>query len=200
MLAFSGKLFASRLAPTRGCGCLRVRGDPEFFREQARSHRGFKCHVSQEEFGLTANAPWRSFAADTLALILFFTATGILNERFVAGMNWEQVLHARLLGAALMVVSGRPYGLWRDWIMRFAGTTRFSQIAWDSLALVSFQVPIYAAILAISGATAEELLRGACGVTVIMLALGRPYGAFLNFVRRRFGLPAGGEKPMSLSA
>ncbi|WP_460125920.1 L-alanine exporter AlaE [Pseudomonas sp. S2_C03] len=148
---------------------------------------------------MSGNTTWRSFAADTLALILFFTVTGILNERFVAGMSWEQVLHARLLGAALMVISGRPYGLWRDWIMHYAGTTRFSQIAWDSLALVSFQVPIYAAILAISGANVDELLRGALGVTVIMLALGRPYGAFLNFVRHRFGLPSGGEKPMSLN-
>ncbi|WP_459208360.1 L-alanine exporter AlaE [Pseudomonas sp. MLB6B] len=36
------------------------------------------------------------FIADTTALIVFFTTTGALNERFVAGMSWEQVLHARL--------------------------------------------------------------------------------------------------------
>jgi hypothetical protein len=142
---------------------------------------------------------WRSFAADTLALILFFTVTGILNERFIAEMAWEQVLHTRLLGAGLMVLTGRPYGLWRDWFMRFSSTSRSSQILWDSLALVSFQVPIYAAILAICGANGEELLYGSLGVTVIMLTLGRPYGAFLNFVRGRFGLPDGGEKPMSLN-
>lgn len=145
------------------------------------------------------NHRWRSFTADTLALVLFFTTTGVINERFIAGMTWEQVLDARLLGAGLMVLSGRPYGLWRDWVMGFAGTGRWSQLAWDSLALVSFQVPIYAAILAISGANAQELLYGSLGVIVIMLAMGRPYGAFLNFVRARFGLPAGGEKPMSLN-
>ncbi|VTN11532.1 Protein of uncharacterised function (DUF1144) [Raoultella terrigena] len=44
-----------------------------------------------------------AFIADTAALILFFTTTGIINERVIAGMTWEQVLHARLLGAALMV-------------------------------------------------------------------------------------------------
>ncbi|GLK88869.1 L-alanine exporter AlaE [Pseudomonas turukhanskensis] len=142
---------------------------------------------------------WRSFAADTLALLLFFTLTGVLNEHFVAGLALDQVLHARLLGALLMVVCGRPYGLWRDWLLGFANSRRRSQILWDSLALVSFQVPIYAAILLISGASGEELLRGVLGVTVIMLALGRPYGAFLNVVRRCFGLEAGGEKPMSLS-
>jgi hypothetical protein len=50
--------------------------------------------------------PRRAFIADTTALILFFTTTGIINERFLAGMAWEQVLHARLLGAVLMVPSG----------------------------------------------------------------------------------------------
>ncbi|KNH05293.1 Permease of the drug/metabolite transporter (DMT) superfamily [Candidatus Burkholderia brachyanthoides] len=42
--------------------------------------------------------------ADMPALILFFTTTGVINERFIAGMIWDQVLHARLLGAALMAV------------------------------------------------------------------------------------------------
>ena len=120
----------------------------------------------------------RAFVADTTALILFFTATGIINERFVAGMTWEQVFHARLLGAVLMVPVGRPYGVWRDWIMRNARPDRLSRLLWDSLALVSFQVPIYAAIIAVSGASGRGLLLGVLGATVMMLALGRPYGAF----------------------
>jgi L-alanine exporter len=141
----------------------------------------------------------RAFIADTTALILFFTTTGIINERFIAGMTWEQVLHARLLGAALMVPIGRPYGIWRDWIMQHARPDRMSQLLWDSLALVSFQVPIYAAIIAVSGASGRGLLLGVLGATVMMLALGRPYGAFLNWVRALFGVPPGGMRPMSLN-
>jgi ABC-type antimicrobial peptide transport system permease subunit len=57
---------------------------------------------------------WRAFTADTLALVVFFTITGMINERFIAGMSWDQVLHARLLGALLMVPVARPYGAWRD--------------------------------------------------------------------------------------
>ena len=66
--------------------------------------------------------------------------------------------------------------------------------------LVSFQVPIYAAIIAISGASGRGLLLGVLGATAIMLVSGRPYGAFLNWIRRLFGLPPGGEKPMSLQS
>ena len=141
----------------------------------------------------------RSFAADTLALIVFFTTTGILNERFVAGMQWDQVLHARLLGAALMVPVGRPYGVWRDRVMAHAGPGRLSRLLWDSFALVSFQVPIYAAIIALSGASGRGLVLGTLGALVMMLVLGRPYGAFLAWVRRGFGLPPESLKPMSLN-
>lgn len=139
-----------------------------------------------------------AFIADTTALIVFFTTTGILNERLIAGMTWDQVLHARLLGAALMIPVARPYGLWRDWVMTRASSGRVSRLIWDSIALISFQVPIYAAIIAFSGASGEGLVRGTLGAAVMMLALGRPYGAFLNRVRKLFGLPPGGDKPMSL--
>ena len=71
---------------------------------------------------------------------------------------------------------------------------------WDSVALLSFQVPLYAAIIASSGASAGGLVRGTLGAAVMMLLLGRPYGVFLNWIRRLFGLPAGGEKPMSLNS
>lgn len=140
----------------------------------------------------------RSYVADTLALILFFTTTGIINERFVAGMASDQVLQARLIGAVLMVPVGRPYGLWRDWMVRHAGPTRLSHLLWDGLALMSFQVPIYAAIIAVSGASGVGLLRGVLGAAVMMLVLGRPYGAFLDWIRHLFGLPPGGDRPMSL--
>jgi hypothetical protein len=141
----------------------------------------------------------RSFLADTVALLIFFTATGALNERFIAGMSWEEVCNARLLGAVLMVPVARPYGLWRDWMMKRASEATMSQLFWDSLSLMTFQVPIYAAIIAISGAEGGGLLSGILGAAVMMLVLGRPYGAFLNAVRRLFRLPKGGSKPMSLN-
>lgn len=141
-----------------------------------------------------------AFFADTTALIVFFTITGIINERVLAGMTWEQVFHARLLGAALMVPVARPYGVWRDWLMKRAGSNRLSKLLWDSAALVSFQAPIYAVIIAVSGASGSGLIKGTLGAALMMLLLGRPYGAFLNAVRKLFGLPPGGDKPMSLNS
>lgn len=141
----------------------------------------------------------RAFIADTTALLLFFTTTGIINERFIAGMTWNQVFHARLIGAVLMIPVARPYGIWRDWVMKYAGPGRFSRLLWDSLALMTFQVPLYAVIIAFSGASGSGLVKGTLGAAMMMLCLGRPYGAFLNGIRRLFSLPPGGEKPMSLN-
>ncbi|MET0429910.1 MAG: L-alanine exporter AlaE [Microvirga sp.] len=141
--------------------------------------------------------PRRAFIADTLALLLFFTTTGVINERFIAGMAWEQVFHARLLGGALMVPVGRPYGIWRDRLMRHARPDPLSQVFWDSLALVSFQVPLYAAIIAVSGASGRGLLSGVLGATVMMVVLGRPYGAYLIWVRGLFGLAPDGTRSTS---
>jgi len=130
----------------------------------------------------------RSFIADTLALFIFFTVTGVINERYVVGMTWEQVLYARLLGTMIMIPSGRPYGLWRDLFMRRAKETSLSQSFWDSAALLTFQTPIYASIIFFSGARGFDLLLGALGAAIMMVSLGRPYGMFLSSIRRFFGL------------
>ncbi|MEM9795496.1 MAG: L-alanine exporter AlaE [Pseudomonadota bacterium] len=141
----------------------------------------------------------RAFIADTLALVIFFTLTGIVNERLIAGMDWDEVLAARLIGAPLMVLTARPYGLWRDWALaRLPDKGATARLLSDSLVLLVFQVPIYVAIIFAGGARGAELWRGAFGAAILMLILGRPYGLWLDWVRGRFGLPPGGQRPMSL--
>ena len=145
-----------------------------------------------------AHARLRSFFADTLALVVFFTITGALNERFVAGMSWSEVATSRGIGAPLMVLTARPYGVWRDWFMkRFP--SKWPTLS-DGAALLLFQVPIYAGILWASGAESGGILIGAASYAVLMLLLGRPYGIWLEFVRKRFGLSGPGQRPMSLGS
>ncbi|MBP1848836.1 L-alanine exporter AlaE [Rhizobium halophytocola] len=140
-----------------------------------------------------------NFIADTLALVIFFTIVSGLNERFVAGMAWSEVLVSRSIGAVLMVLTARPYGLWRDWVFaRLTPRGRAPELLTDCAALLSFQVPIYVAILAMGGAEGLAIAKGALGFAVLMLVVGRPYGMFLDFVRRQFGLTGSGQKPMSL--
>ncbi len=141
----------------------------------------------------------RSFVADTLALVIFFTIVSGLNEYFVAGMSWDQVMTSRGIGAPLMVLTARPYGLWRGWLFAVLRPgTRLRTLVLDSFALLAFQVPIYVAIIVVSGAEGAGILWGTLGFAALMFLLGRPYGLWLEFVRRLFGLTTPGQKPMSL--
>jgi hypothetical protein len=144
----------------------------------------------------------RSIIADTLALFVFFTVTGVVNERYIVGLTWEQVFNARLLGTVIMVPIGRPYGIWRDWVMQRASDKRFSYSLWDSIALLTFQTPVYAIIIFFSGASGAGFALGVIGAAIMMLALGRPYGAFLNFIRSLFNLTDAslGHKPQDSNA
>ncbi|WMT89486.1 L-alanine exporter AlaE [Pelagibacterium sp. H642] len=146
-----------------------------------------------------ANQRLRSFAADTLALVIFFTVVSGLNERFIAGMSWPEVAISRSIGAVLMVLTARPYGYWRDWFLTMTKpATPTATLLMDSVALLSFQVPVYVLIIFAGGARGMGIATGAIGFAVLMLVLGRPYGLWLDFVRRRFGLSGPGQKPMSL--
>lgn len=148
---------------------------------------------------MTLSSRTRNFVADTLALVIFFTIASGVNERLVAGLSWPEVGVSRLIGAPLMVLTARPYGMWRDCIFRLASPPgRWGKAAVDAFALMAFQVPIYAAILATAGADGSAILRGVIGFAALMLVLGRPYGVWLDFVRALFGLEGPGQKPMSL--
>ncbi|MCB8839075.1 L-alanine exporter AlaE [Aurantimonas sp. VKM B-3413] len=141
----------------------------------------------------------KSFIADTLSLVVFFTIASGLNERFIAGMTWDEVLVSRSIGAPLMVLTARPYGLWRDWFMKRTDPSgKWSRLAMDSLALLIFQLPIYVAIIVAGGADGFAILKGAAGFAALLFVLGRPYGVFLELVRGFFGLKGQGQKPMSV--
>ena len=150
-------------------------------------------------FAMVFSTRTRSFVADTLALVIFFTIASGLNERFVVGLEWSELLVSRSIGAVLMVLTARPYGLWRDWFLAHVrpSTVRGRLIA-DCLALLSFQVPIYIGIIVAGGAEGAGIVNGAIGFALLMLVLGGPYGLFLDFIRGLFGLEGPGQKPMSL--
>lgn len=133
----------------------------------------------------------RVWLADNIALLSFFTLTGVLNERFIAGMEWDEVLVARLIGAPLMILTARPYGIWRDWVLLKSNALqsgRAKLFFFDTLALFSFQVPIYAMIIWLGGAAGATLVSGIIGAAIIMLICGRPYGLWLDTVRIWMGV------------
>ena len=126
----------------------------------------------------------KSYFIDTAATITFFTVVAALSELLIAGMNPTQVLIARLIMMPVMMVTARPYGLWRDWFFSKTRPQRWrTNVGGDIIAFITFQVPVYVATLALAGANASEIAAAVSASIVFMILLSRPFGIYLQAVR-----------------
>ena len=84
----------------------------------------------------------------------------------------------------VMMVTARPYGLWRDWFFSKTRPQRWlTNLVGDIIAFITFQVPVYVATLALAGANASEIVAAVSASIVFMILLSRPFGIYLQAVR-----------------
>ncbi len=129
----------------------------------------------------------RRWVADIAAMVLFSTFVGMTVEVLIAGMTLVQSLQARALAVPVNTVTGRPYGIYRDWLLAtlpLDEQTMRGRLLGDSLAFVSFQMPLYILILALSGATVVQIVTSVASMTLFFTALGGPYGHVLDLFRQ----------------
>ena len=131
----------------------------------------------------------RRFVVDTVTNVTFFTVVATFSEAVIAGMGAREVLVTRLIMLPVMVLTGRPYGLWRDWVFaRLRPARRFARTLTDIVAFLGFQVPVYAATLAVAGADRSEIATAIGSAIVFMILLSRPFGLLLDLCRRWAGV------------
>ena len=139
---------------------------------------------------LSPVAHWRSAAADTFALVVYCFIAGMAIEILVSGMSFQQSLSSRLLSIPVNILIAWPYGRYRDLFIRVA--RRFHRQPFllrnlaDLLAYVSFQSPVYAAILWSVGADGQQIMTAVTSNAVVSMAMGVVYGYFLEYCRRLF--------------
>jgi hypothetical protein len=99
-------------------------------------------------------------------------------------MEPSEVLMTRLIMIPMMVITGRPYGIWRDWFFKKTmPTVSWSKALIDGFAFLSFQLPIYALTLVIAGANQNEVIILLTSTSFLMFAVSRPFGVYLEAVR-----------------
>ncbi|MEQ3624819.1 MAG: L-alanine exporter AlaE [Celeribacter sp.] len=126
----------------------------------------------------------KSYLVDTAASLVFFTTFAALSELLIAGMDPAQVLIARLIMIPVMLVTSRPYGLWRDWCFARVRPMRWINVTLtDIAAFITFQVPVYVTTLAVAGATLAEIGAAVLTAIVFMVLLSRPFGIYLETLR-----------------
>ncbi|RLM28278.1 L-alanine exporter AlaE [Brenneria alni] len=138
----------------------------------------------------------RSATADTFALVIYCFITGMVIEIWLSGMSVEQSFSSRLLSIPVNIVIAWPYGIYRDHVLNFAkhhGPQHFlmRNLA-DLFAYVSFQSPVYAAILWTIGADSAQMLTAVASNVVISMVMGVLYGYFLEYCRRLFRVAISG--------
>lgn len=103
----------------------------------------------------------------------------------MAGMTPGPALAARLIMVPVMALTGRPYGLWRDWVIaRLAPSRRLASVLSETATFISFQVPVYVLTLIVAGASLREIRLATSSAMVLMVFVGRPFGLCLGLVRR----------------
>jgi len=129
----------------------------------------------------------RLFINDTVSTIIFFTIVATFSELIIAGMEPSQVLATRLLMVPIMVLTGRPYTRWRDWLIKKGQPeSQLSAALVDIAAFLSFQAPVYAVTLMLAGANWIEIGTAIGSAIIFMILLARPFGIFVDWARSTF--------------
>ena len=131
----------------------------------------------------------RHAVADTFAMVVYCSVVNMLIEILLSNMSFEQSLSSRLVAIPVNIFIAWPYGLYRDAIMRNA--RRISPAGWmknlaDIVAYVTFQSPVYVAILLTVGADWHQIAAAVSSNIVISMLMGAVYGYFLDYCRRLF--------------
>lgn len=133
----------------------------------------------------------RHAVADTFAMVVYCSVVNMLIEIFLSGMTFEQSLSSRLVAIPVNIIIAWPYGLYRDAVMRYA--RRISprsgmRTVADVVAYVTFQSPVYVAILLTVGADWHQIIAAVSSNAVLSMVMGALYGYFLDYCRRLFGV------------
>ncbi len=134
----------------------------------------------------------RKVAVDSFSTLSFFTLAGMATEVFILQMSIEQSIKAREFAAVVNILTGSPYGRFRDLVFRKMKTTEQSSFARkmlsDTVAFIPFQGALYAGILKYAGADTKQILSGVCLVALSAGFVGRPLGLYQDALRRATGL------------
>jgi len=134
----------------------------------------------------------RLVAADMFAMVVFCFVTGMFIEIMISGLSFEQSLASRTLAIPVNIAIALPYGVFRDWIirqgMKLSRGSLMKQLS-DLLSFVSFQIPVYIAILFTVGASHDQIVAAVTSSVVMFSVLGMLYGHFLESCRRWFRVP-----------
>ncbi|SDK53293.1 L-alanine exporter [Microbulbifer yueqingensis] len=127
----------------------------------------------------------RELLLDIFAMNSFSWAIAIPIELLLAGMSLQEHIQVRLLAVVFNTLIARPFSIYRHWVAaRFGGRGDLNAYLVDTFVFLSFQCPLYVGNMLLGGASWAEIATASATFMVIAGALGRPYGIYLDWLRR----------------
>lgn len=129
----------------------------------------------------------KKFLVDVLALNLFIFCSAFFVEVLFSGIALGVFLKGRALMVIPNIITVEPYNRTRVWIGKKLGewkSLRWHQIVRDTLVFLLYRVPLVFIILTFLGAPVEKVISACIAATLISGFTGRPYGIFLDWMRR----------------
>ncbi len=133
----------------------------------------------------------KKFIVDFIALNTFVIATAFFVEVVFSGIALMVFLKGRLIMIIPNMITVEPYNRTRVWIGKRLGewkSPRWQQIVRDTIVFLLYRVPLVFLVLTFLGAPMEKVISACIAATLISGFTGRPYGIFLDWIRKVFSV------------
>jgi hypothetical protein len=133
----------------------------------------------------------KRFLVDILSLNLFIICTAFIVEVVVSGIPFDIFWKGRLIMIIPNIITVEPYSRTRTWLgagLHWIKSKHLKQLVRDTLVFVLYRVPLVFIVLTLLGASVEKVVSACIVATVVSGFTGRPYGIFLDWMRKLFAV------------
>lgn len=133
----------------------------------------------------------KKFAVDMTALNIFVLATAFIVEVVISQVAWSVFWKGRIIMILPNILTAQPYSTARIWLgEKLSGiqNIRVRNILRDTIVFILFRVPLIFIVLLLLGAPTGKIISACIAATAISGFTGRPYGIFLDWIRKKFGV------------
>ncbi len=133
----------------------------------------------------------KKFLVDVLALNLFIFCSAFFVEVVFSGIPLIVFLKGRAIMIIPNIITVEPYSRTRMWIGKKLGewkSPRLHQIVRDTLVFLLYRVPLVFLVLTFLGAPTAKVISACVVATLTAGFTGRPYGMFLDWMRKKFNV------------
>ncbi len=131
----------------------------------------------------------KRFCVDMIALNLFIICTAFIVEVIISGIDIIVFLKGRLIMITPNIVTVEPYNQLRIYLnnkLFEIKNQRMRLFLRDTITFLIFRVPLVFIVLFLLDVEYSKIISACIAATAISGFTGRPYGIFLDFMRKMF--------------